>query len=136
MMKYLFTIVCAIMLISCEGNSDFPNNGEGRLTSVSIVVSKTSGAHKGKINTVFEENDSFKHENSAETNVFPYRKGYTVNLNLKANFDFTYEDLTEFNFTPYSIFVKSLQDNNVITEREFVIGERGQKVNFSFQVNR
>ncbi|SEC91927.1 hypothetical protein SAMN04489761_3964 [Tenacibaculum sp. MAR_2009_124] len=135
-MKYLFTFICAVFLASCGGNSDLPNNGEGRLTSVSIEVSKTAGEHKGKIKPVFEEAQFFKQENSAETNVFPYKKGYAANLNLKANFDFTYEDVTEVNFRPYSIFVKSLQDNTVISEREFVIEQQGRKVGFNFQVNR
>ncbi len=128
--------MCALFLISCGGNSGLPNNGTGRLTSVSIEVSKTAGDHKGKINTLFEESQFFKHENSVETNVFPYKKGYAVNLNLKASFDFTYEDVTEVNFRPYSIFVKSLQDDTVISVREFVIEQQGKKVNFNFEVNR
>ena len=134
-MRYLFTFLCLVLLTSCD-DTDFSLDGNGAISTITFNITSTSNDNNGKIKTVFLESGFFKYDNVTETNVFPFKKSYTNEINFAANLAFEYEDKATDNFSVYTITMKILRDNVLVDKREYFIDKPGTKVGFDAAVNR
>ena len=125
-MRYLFTFLCLILLTSCD-DTDLSLDGNRALATIAFNITSTSNDNNGRIKTVFLESGFFKYDNETETNVFPYKKSYTDEINFAANLAFEYEDKATDNFSVYTVLVD---------KREYFIDKPGIKVGFDAVVNK
>lgn len=134
-MRYLFTLLCLVLLTSCD-DTDFSLDGNGAISTITFNITSTSNNNNGKIKTVFLESGFFKYDNVTETNVFPFKKSYTDEINFAANLAFEYEDKATDNFSVYTITMEILRDNILVDKREYFINKPGTKVGFDAVVNK
>jgi len=134
-MRYLFTFLCLVLLTSCD-DTDFSLDGNGAISTITFNITSTSNDNNGKIKTVFLESGFFKYDNVTETNVFPFKKSYTNEINFAANLAFEYEDKATDNFSVYTVTMEILRDNVRVDKREYFIDKPGTKVGFDAAVNR
>ncbi|MGG6230641.1 hypothetical protein [Tenacibaculum sp. SDUM215027] len=134
-MRYLFTFLCLVLLTSCD-DTDFSLDGNGAVSTITFNVTSTSNDNNGKIKTVFLESGFFKYDNVTETNVFPFKKSYTDEINFAANLAFEYEDKATDNFSVYTITMEILRDNVLVDKKEYFIDKPGIKVGFDTVVNK
>ncbi|MDO6676114.1 hypothetical protein MK851_03840 [Tenacibaculum sp. 1B UA] len=122
-----------VLLTSCE-DADFSLDGNRAVSTIMFNI--TSNNNNGKIKTVFLESGFFKYDNTRTTNVFPYKKSYTDEINFAANVAFEYEDKATDNFSVYTITMEILRDNILVDKREYFIDKPGTKVGFNAVVNK
>lgn len=134
-MRHLFTFLCLVLLISCD-DTDLSLDGNGNLATITFNITSTSNDNNGRIKTVFLESGLFKYDNTITTNVFPYKKSYTDEINFAANLAFEYEDKATDNFSVYTITMEILRDNVLVDKREYFIDKPGTKVGFDAVVNK
>ncbi|WP_440066184.1 hypothetical protein [Tenacibaculum discolor] len=134
-MRYLFTFLCLVLLTSCD-DTDLSIDGNGTLATITFNITSTSNDNNGRIKTVFLESGFFKYDNITTTNVFPYKKSYTDEINFAANLAFEYEDKATDNFSVYTITMEIFRDNILVDKREYFIDKPGTKVGFDAVVNK
>ena len=134
-MRYLFTFLCLVLLTSCD-DTDLSNDGNGTLATIAFNITSTSNDNNGRIKTVFLESGFFKYDNTTTTNVFPYKKSYTDEINFAANLAFEYEDKATDNFSVYIITREIFRDSVLVDKREYFIDKSGTKVGFDAVVNK
>ncbi|WP_417786198.1 hypothetical protein [Tenacibaculum sp.] len=134
-MRYLFTFLCLALLTSCD-DTDLSLDGNRALATIAFNITSTSNDNNGRIKTVFLESGFFKYDNETETNVFPYKKSYTDEINFAANLAFEYEDKATDNFSVYTITMEIFRDNVLVDKREYFIDKPGIKVGFDAVVNK
>lgn len=134
-MRYLFTFLCLVLLTSCD-DTDLSLDGNRALATIAFNITSTSNNNNGRIKTVFLESGFFKYDNETETNVFPYKKSYTDEINFAANLAFEYEDKATDNFSVYTITMEVFRDNVLVDKREYFIDKPGIKVGFDAVVNK
>ncbi|CAM1364068.1 hypothetical protein TOREUM_30043 [Tenacibaculum litoreum] len=134
-MRYLFTFLCLVLLTSCD-DTDLSLDGNGALATITFNITSTSNDNNGRVKTVFLESGFFKYDNETETNVFPYKKSYTDEINFAANLAFEYEDKATDNFSVYTITMEVFRDNVLVDKREYFIDKPGIKVGFDAVVNK
>jgi hypothetical protein len=134
-MRYLFTFLCLVLLTSCD-DTDLSLDGNGALATITFNITSTSNDNNGRVKTVFLESGFFKYDNETETNVFPYKKSYTDEINFAANLAFEYEDKATDNFSVYTITMEIFRENVLVDKREYFIDKPGIKVGFDAVVNK
>ncbi|RLK00328.1 hypothetical protein [Tenacibaculum discolor] len=134
-MRYLFTFLCLVLLTSCD-DTDLSIDGNGTLATITFNITSTSNDNNGRIKTVFLESGFFKYDNTTTTNVFPYKKSYTGEINFAANLAFEYEDKATDNFSIYTITMEIFRDNVLVDKREYFIDKPGINVGFDAVVNK
>lgn len=133
-MKYVYTLLCFVLLTSCN-DTDFTLSGSEPASTITFNVTTTSANKSAKIRTVFIESGFFKFDNTVDTNL-PYKKRYTEEINFAANLGFDYEDKTTGTFNSYTITVEILRDNTLVEKKDFLIDVSGKKVNLDVMINK
>ncbi|MGG8496568.1 hypothetical protein ACQY1Q_09140 [Tenacibaculum sp. TC6] len=133
-MKYVYTLLCFVLLISCN-DTEFSLSGNGAISTITFNVTSTSANKSAKIRTVFIESGFFKFDNTVDTGL-PYNKAYSAVINFAASLGFDYEDKTTGTFNNYTITVEILRNNILVEKRDFLIDVSGKKVNLDVMINK